>query len=66
MLELENVHAYYGESHVLRGVSLNVGKGEVVCLLGRNGAGLHDDYLPDACGSRRGRFSATAVNKDSH
>ena len=39
MLELENVHAYYGESHVLRGVSLTVGKGEVVCLLGRNGAG---------------------------
>jgi branched-chain amino acid transport system ATP-binding protein len=39
MLELENIHAYYGESHVLRGVSLAVGKGEVVCLLGRNGAG---------------------------
>jgi branched-chain amino acid transport system ATP-binding protein len=39
MLELENVHAYYGESHVLHGVSLSVGKGEVVCLLGRNGAG---------------------------
>ena len=39
MLELENVHAYYGESHVLRGVSLSVAEGEVVCLLGRNGAG---------------------------
>jgi branched-chain amino acid transport system ATP-binding protein len=39
MLELENVHAYYGDSHVLRGVSLAVGKGEVVCLLGRNGVG---------------------------
>jgi branched-chain amino acid transport system ATP-binding protein len=39
MLELENVHAYYGESHVLHGVSLSVAKGEVVCLLGRNGAG---------------------------
>jgi branched-chain amino acid transport system ATP-binding protein len=39
MLELENVHAYYGESHVLRGVSLSVAKGQVVCLLGRNGAG---------------------------
>jgi branched-chain amino acid transport system ATP-binding protein len=39
MLELENVHAYYGESHVLHGVSLSVGKGEVVCLLGRTGAG---------------------------
>jgi branched-chain amino acid transport system ATP-binding protein len=39
MLELENVHAYYGESHILHGVSLCVQPGEVVCLLGRNGAG---------------------------
>jgi branched-chain amino acid transport system ATP-binding protein len=39
MLELENVHAYYGDSHVLQGVSLAVNEGEVVCLLGRNGAG---------------------------
>jgi branched-chain amino acid transport system ATP-binding protein len=39
MLELENVHAYYGDSHVLQGISLVVNEGEVVCLLGRNGAG---------------------------
>jgi branched-chain amino acid transport system ATP-binding protein len=39
MLELDNVHAYYGDSHVLHGVSLRVDKGEVVSLLGRNGAG---------------------------
>jgi branched-chain amino acid transport system ATP-binding protein len=39
MLTLENVHAYYGDSHVLQGVSLVVKEGEVVCLLGRNGAG---------------------------
>ena len=39
MLELDSVNTYYGESHVLRGVSLSVGEGEVVCLLGRNGAG---------------------------
>jgi branched-chain amino acid transport system ATP-binding protein len=39
MLELENVHAYYGESHILHDVSFSVGKGEIVCLLGRNGAG---------------------------
>ena len=39
MLDLENVNAYYGESHVLHGVSLSVREGEVVCLLGRNGAG---------------------------
>ena len=39
MLDLENVNAYYGDSHVLHGVSLAVNEGEVVCLLGRNGAG---------------------------
>ena len=39
MLELENVNAYYGDSHILHGVSLEVREGEVACLLGRNGAG---------------------------
>ena len=39
MLDLENVNAYYGDSHILHGVSLTVREGEVVCLLGRNGAG---------------------------
>jgi len=38
-LEVADVHAYYGDSHVLHGVSLSVGEGEVVSLLGRNGAG---------------------------
>lgn len=39
MLEIENLHAYYGKSHVLQGVDLQVGSGEIVALLGRNGAG---------------------------
>jgi branched-chain amino acid transport system ATP-binding protein len=39
MLELENINAYYGDSHILNGVSFAVHPGEVVCLLGRNGAG---------------------------
>lgn len=39
MLRVEAIHTYYGLSHILRGVSLSVGQGEVVCLLGRNGAG---------------------------
>jgi branched-chain amino acid transport system ATP-binding protein len=39
MLALDNVNAYYGDSHILHGVSLSVREGEVVCLLGRNGAG---------------------------
>ncbi len=39
MLSVRELHAYYGDSHVLQGVSLEVGSGEIVCLLGRNGAG---------------------------
>lgn len=39
MLRVENIHTYYGLSHILFGVTLEVGKGEIVCLLGRNGAG---------------------------
>ncbi len=39
MLEVRDLHAFYGESHVLHGVSLDVRQGEVVTLLGRNGAG---------------------------
>lgn len=38
-LEIENMHTYYGTSHVLQGLSITVDKGEVVSLLGRNGAG---------------------------
>jgi len=38
-LEIKNLNAWYGESHVLHGINLSVNKGEVVCLLGRNGAG---------------------------
>jgi branched-chain amino acid transport system ATP-binding protein len=39
MLSLTDVHTYYGKSHILHGVSLEVGPGEVVGLLGRNGVG---------------------------
>ncbi len=39
MLVVDGMHTYYGESHALQGVSLRVDAGEVVCLLGRNGAG---------------------------
>jgi len=38
-LAIDDLHAWYGESHVLHGVSLHVRPGETVCLLGRNGAG---------------------------
>ena len=39
LLEIRNLHAYYGKSHVLHGVSLDVHQGEIVSLLGRNGVG---------------------------
>lgn len=39
LLEVEDLHSYYGKSHILQGVSLSIGEGEVVTLLGRNGAG---------------------------
>jgi len=39
ILELNDVHTYYGAIHALKGVSLNVGEGEIVTLLGANGAG---------------------------
>jgi branched-chain amino acid transport system ATP-binding protein len=39
MLTIENLHAFYGKSHVLHGVHFQVGAGEIVALLGRNGSG---------------------------
>jgi branched-chain amino acid transport system ATP-binding protein len=39
LLELDNVHTYYGNIHALKGVSIAVDKGEIVCLIGSNGAG---------------------------
>ena len=59
-LELKDLHAYYGKSHVLHGVHLNVGEGEIVSLLGRNGSGRSTTVkaimgLVDATGSVRWR-----------
>jgi branched-chain amino acid transport system ATP-binding protein len=39
MLEVRDLHAYYGKSHILQGVNLSIGDGEIVSLLGRNGVG---------------------------
>jgi branched-chain amino acid transport system ATP-binding protein len=39
MLKVSNLHAYYGKSHILHGVDMAVGEGEIVALLGRNGSG---------------------------
>jgi branched-chain amino acid transport system ATP-binding protein len=39
LLRIDGLHAHYGKSHILRGVTLDVGQGEVISLLGRNGSG---------------------------
>ena len=39
MLQLKDLHAFYGKSHILHGVDMHVGEGEIVSLLGRNGSG---------------------------
>ena len=39
MLDIKDLNAFYGKSHILRGVNLNIEKGEIVSLLGRNGVG---------------------------
>lgn len=44
MLEIESVDGYYGKSHILKGLSLEVGDDEIVALLGRNGAGKTTTY----------------------
>jgi branched-chain amino acid transport system ATP-binding protein len=45
MLEVRDLHAYYGKSHILHGVNLDVGPGECVSLLGRNGVGRSTTIL---------------------
>lgn len=39
LLEVKDLHSYYGKSHILHGVSMRLSAGEIVCLLGRNGVG---------------------------
>jgi len=39
MLEVRDLHAYYGKSHILQGVDIRVGDNEIVSILGRNGVG---------------------------
>jgi branched-chain amino acid transport system ATP-binding protein len=58
VLRAENLHTFYGKSHILHGVSIEVGEGEIVTLLGRNGAGK-TTTLRSLCGltpAREGRI----------
>lgn len=64
MLTVNNIHTYYGNSHILQGVTLHVGKGEAVALLGRNGVGK-TTTISSIIGlesPRRGEISLRGVN----
>ena len=71
MLTLDDVHGYYGPSHVVQGVSLHVDRGETVALVGRNGAGK-TTLLKTIMGivpARRGRVRLDGVDitgRDTH
>jgi branched-chain amino acid transport system ATP-binding protein len=71
VLKISNLHAWYGESHVLHGVDLTVHKGEVVTLLGRNGAGRTSTLksILGLVGKRTGSIQINgveAVNQPTH
>lgn len=58
MLEVRDLHAFYGKSHILHGVHLNVAQGEIVSLLGRNGVG-RSTTIKAIMGQVEGRGSVT-------
>jgi branched-chain amino acid transport system ATP-binding protein len=62
-LEISNLHAWYGESHILHDVNLSVGQGEVVTLLGRNGAGRTTTLraIMGLTGTRKGSIKVNGV-----
>ncbi|CAN5132163.1 ABC transporter ATP-binding protein [soil metagenome] len=70
-LSIENLHAWYGESHILHGISLAVKPGEVVTLLGRNGAGRTSTLraIMGLTGKREGSIKINgveAINMQTH
>jgi branched-chain amino acid transport system ATP-binding protein len=62
-LQISNLHAWYGESHILHDVNLTVGEGEVVTLLGRNGAGRTTTLraIMGLTGARKGSIKVHGV-----
>jgi branched-chain amino acid transport system ATP-binding protein len=63
MLELDDVHVAYGDSHIIQGVSLRVGEGEVVALLGRNGVGK-TTLIRAICGLTPARMGAVRYQQE--
>ncbi len=71
LLRIEDLHAWYGESHILHGVNFAVNEGEVVTLLGRNGAGRTTTLraIVGMTGSRKGSiklFGQEAIHLAAH
>ncbi|HVN17093.1 MAG TPA: ABC transporter ATP-binding protein [Anaerolineales bacterium] len=61
MLEVSNIHTYYGNIHALKGISLTVEKGEIVTLIGANGAGK-TTTLSTICGLTKPRQGTVTLN----
>jgi branched-chain amino acid transport system ATP-binding protein len=61
MLDIENIHSYYGSIHALKGISLNVEKGEIVTLIGANGAGK-TTTLRTICGLMKPRIGRVLLD----
>lgn len=71
LLEVQDIHSYYGDSHVLQGVSLEIDRGELIALLGRQGAGKTTTLwsITGVLSPRRGKivFDGESINdKPSH
>jgi branched-chain amino acid transport system ATP-binding protein len=62
MLEVENIHSYYGHIHALKGISLTVEKGEIVTLIGANGAGK-TTTLRTICGLMKPREGSVRLEE---
>lgn len=63
MLEVKDIHTYYGNIHALKGISLTVEKGEIVTLIGSNGAGK-TTTLRSICGLQKPRQGSILLNGD--
>ena len=63
MLKIENLHSYYGKSHILQGINLSINEGEIVSLLGRNGVG-RSTFIKSIMGMVKSEGSVLLNNKE--
>ena len=63
MLKIQNLHSYYGKSHILQGINLFIEEGEIVSLLGRNGVG-RSTFIKSIMGMVRSEGSVLFNNKE--